>query len=215
MAHDYGEQMSLMLDGRLTAQESTALEAHLATCDACRARWAAFQQVDRVLANAAQAAPAPGFATRLAARLARESQALDMGRARHARQATRRRVIAGIGVFATGAVALVLLVVPMLLTAWVGIGDLVKGASPLLNSAIASVPSLLSYWLESVARWLVTLRAVGEASESILSVLAHSGRPILAGYILMLVAITVAWITVMRSASGRQNTTTLPVLIWL
>jgi len=58
-AHDYGEQMSLMLDGRLTASERAELQVHLETCDACRAQWAAFQQVDRMLSNAAQTAPAP------------------------------------------------------------------------------------------------------------------------------------------------------------
>ena len=140
---------------------------------------------------------APGFANRLAAKLARQ-QVLQGQRAR------RERIIAGIGLFAAGAVALALLVVPLILTAWTGISRLVAGT-----------PTLLANTVEMVARWWVTFRALGEAGRSIIGVLAPSSGPIIAGYGVMLIVVVAAWVSMMRSASRRWNTTTLPVLVWL
>jgi anti-sigma factor RsiW len=197
MSHGYSERMSLALDGRLSARERAELDAHLAVCDECRTRWEAFRQVDRVLSSAPQAALAPGFASRFAVKLARQ-QALQGQRAR------RERITAGIGVLAVGAVALALLVMPLILTAWTGISRLVAGA-----------PTLLANTVEMVARWWVTFRALSEAGQSILGVLAPSGGPIIAGYALMLIVVMAAWVGMMRSASRRWSTTTLPVLIWL
>ena len=197
VAHGYGERMSLALDGRLSARERAELDAHLAMCDECRTRWEAFRQVDRVLSSAPQAALAPGFANRFAAKLARQ-QALQSQRAR------RERITAGIGVLAAGAVALALLVVPLILSAWTGVSRLVTGA-----------PTLLASTVEMVARWWVTFRALGEAGQSILGVLAPSSGPIIAGYVLMLIVVVAAWASMMRSASRRWSTTTLPVFIWL
>jgi anti-sigma factor RsiW len=196
VTHSYGERMSLALDGRLSARESAELDAHLAVCDECRTRWEAFRQVDRVLSSAPQAALSPGFASRFAVKLARQ-QALQGQRAR------RERIISGIGVLSAGAVALALLVVPLILAAWTGISRLVAGA-----------PTLLANTVEMVARWWVTFRALGEAGQSILGVLAPSGGPIIAGYALMLIVVIAAWVSMMRSASHRWNTTTLPVLVW-
>ena len=204
MAHDYGERMSLMLDGRLNARERADLTAHLATCEECCARWAAFQQVDRVLASAALVAPAPGFAARFAGRLARQP----------ARRTAPRRVFAGIGAFATGAAAIALLAVPMLLAVWEGIRTLVQGALLLLGSLVAGAPTQLGYSISLAARWLVTLHALNEAGQSIIGALSPSAGPILAGYVLMLVVVVAAWATVMRAVSGRQNTMTLPVLVF-
>lgn len=197
MTHDDGERMSLALDGRLSARERAELDAHLAVCDECRTRWATFQQVDRVLSSAPQVAPAPGFAGRFAARLVKR-QALEGQRAR------RERIIAGIGVFAAGAVALALLVVPLVLTALTGI-----------NSVVTGTPTLLANTVEMVARWWVTFRALGEAGESILGVLAPSSGSIIAGYALMLIVVSAAWVSMMRGASRRGNATRLPVLVWL
>ena len=196
VTHGYGERMSLALDGRLSARERAELDAHLAVCDECRTRWEAFRQVDRVLSSAPQAAPMPGFANRFAAKLARQ-QALEGQRAR------RERLFAGLGAFAAGAVALALLVVPLLLTAWTGVSRLVAGA-----------PTLLANTVEMVARWWVTFRALGEAGESILGVLAPSGGPIIAGYALMLIVVIAAWVSMMRGASRRWSTT-VPVVVWL
>ena len=196
MTHDYGERMSLALDGRLSAQERAELELHLAACGECRDRWAAFQLVDHVLSSAAQVAPAPGFARRFSTRWARQ-QALQAQRAR------RERVLAGAGVLAVGAIALALLVAPLVAVAWTGLGSLVTGT-----------PTLLADSVERVARWWVTLRALGEASQSLISVLAPSSGPFIAGYGLMLVVILAAWVSAMRGLSRRWNAMTLPVLIW-
>lgn len=195
MTHDYGERMSLALDGRLSAQERAELELHLAACGECRDRWAAFQHVDRVLSSAAKIAPAPGFARRFSTRWARQ-QALQAQRAR------RERVLAGAGVLAVGAIALALLVAPLVVVAWTGLGSLVTGT-----------PTLLADSVERVARWWVTLRALGEASRSLIGVLAPSSGPFIAGYGLMLVVILAAWVSTMRGLSRRWNAMTLPVLI--
>jgi len=205
ITHDHGEQMSLMLDGRLGAAERAELLAHLETCDACRAQWAAFQQVDRMLSNAAQTAPAPGFAARFAVRLARQE----------AQRRARHRVIGAVGVFATGTAALALILIPTLIAAWDRMGDLVRVVSSVFNSGVIGAPALLSRRIELAARWLVTLRALGEAGRSTAAVLSSSAGPILASYVLMLVVVMAAWIMVVRSVSGRGNRITLPVLVWL
>jgi predicted anti-sigma-YlaC factor YlaD len=207
MAHDYGEfygeLMSLALDGRLTTQERVTLQSHLATCEECRAQWAAFQQVDLTLSSAAQVMPAPGFAARFAQRLARQSQVERI----EVQRTLRRQVLAGIGVLATGAAAMALLVVSLLVTAWSGIDGLA-------NLAKGS-PSLLSQGFELTARWLVTLHALGETVFSVLNVLTSSGGPILAAYMLVLIVVAAVWVSVMRGAFKRWNRTTLPVLVWL
>jgi hypothetical protein len=60
----------------------------------------------------------------------------------------------------------------------------------------------------------VTLRALGEASRSLIGVLAPSSGPFIAGYALMLVVILAAWVSTMRGLSRRWDAMTLPVLIW-
>ena len=195
MAHDYSERMSLMLDGRLAAQERAELEAHLQVCDECRTRWVAFQQVDRVLSNAATFAPAPNFVNRFAARLAKQQ-------VEQARRARRERTVAWVGVFATGLAAMALLIVPALLATWAGLVGFAEGAPTLFVSVV-----------EELARWLVTLSALGEAGFSVLSTLTRSSGSILMGYTLMLVLVTTAWVSVMKNVSRRWNTATLPVLL--
>jgi len=197
MTHDYSERMSLMLDRRLSAQECAELEGHLATCGECHARWTAFQQVDRALANAATFVPAPGFVNRFVTRLAQQ-QALQ---AQHAR---RERAIAWIGIFAAGTAALALLTIPTLTAAWFGLSDFIEIA-----------PSLFVDAVKEIARWLVTLGALGEASRSILGTLVMSGGPILVGYGLMSALVMAAWVSVMKNMSRRWNTTRLPVPVWL
>lgn len=191
MTHDYGERMSLMLDGRLTVQERAELEAHLAVCAECRARWAAFQQVDRVLSSAAILAPAPGFVNRFAERWAQQ-QALQVRRAR------RERVVAWVGVFAAGAAALALLTIPALIAAWFGLANLVE-----------SMPSLFVNAVTEIARWLVTLDALIEAGRSIL----RSSGALLAGYAVMLLFVTAAWAFVMRNVTRRWGGVMLPVFV--
>ena len=194
MAHDYDEQMSLMLDGRLAAEEQVALQAHLATCEECHARWVAFQQVDSFLSEAAQVMPAPGFATRFAGRLAQQQ----------VQHTARQQTLAAIGACVAGAMALALIAVPMLIAGWLTVAGWVRGA-----------PEWLGYLLELGARWFVTLRALGKVGESLLGVLQQAGGPIVVGYVLMLVLVITAWVSVMRNAARRWNTPTLSVLVWL
>jgi anti-sigma factor RsiW len=197
MAHDYSEQMSLMLDGRLARQECVELEAHLAACSECRARWAAFQQIDQVLSTAATFAPAPGFAGRLAARLARQ-RTLQAARAR------RERTISWLGVLMAGFGTLALLIVPTLIAAWAGLNTLWEGAPTLFVSVVGEI-----------ARWLVTLGAFVEVGRSILGTLfgSASGGPIVAAYVLMLILVPAAWVMVMKNVSRRWNSLTLPALL--
>ena len=196
MTHDYGERMSLMLDGRLSVHERAELEAHLAVCGECRIQWLKFQHVDRVFAGAAMVAPVPGFARRLAARLVRE-QALQ------ARRVKRERTIAWVGVLAAGSAALVLLIAPVLIGAWVGVNDLFELA-----------PSLFVGVVGEIARWLVTLNALGEAGRTVLSTLLASGGSILLGYALILLLVTSAWAWVMKGVSKRWGRLTGLVLVW-
>ena len=200
--HSYSEQMSLALDGRLTAQERAVLEAHLVVCKDCRAQWEAFQQIDLVLANAATVTPAPGFAARFATRLVKQQAA-------EAKRAQQRRVLFGVGVFVAGAATLALIFVPLLVAAWGG-----------LNRLIASAPSLIVELTELVARWIVTFEALATAGRSIADVLGTpSTALILAGYVLMLVVVGAAWVWIMRATSRgafrRLGSTALPVLVWL
>jgi len=48
----YQELISGMLDGELTEAEYTAVQAHIALCDRCRAMYEAFMELDAVLAEA-------------------------------------------------------------------------------------------------------------------------------------------------------------------
>ncbi len=196
MTHDYGERMSLMLDGRLSARERAELEAHMAVCGECRAVWDKFQRVDRVLAGAAMVMPAPGFAQRLSARLVHE-QALQ------ARRVRRERTVAWVGVLAAGSAALALLIVPVLIRAWVDI-----------NALFGLAPSLFVGVVGEIARWLVTFGALGEAGRTVLSTLFVSGGPILFGYALILLLVTSAWAWVMQGVSKRWGRLTGLVLVW-
>lgn len=107
-----------------------------------------------------------------------------------------------------------LLAVPMLLAVWDGVHDLVQGAPSLVNNLIVGAPSQLIYSTTLAARWLVTLRALGEAGQSVVSALSPSAGLILASYMLVLAVVVLAWITIVRGVSGRWNSTTL-VLVWL
>ena len=59
----------------------------------------------------------------------------------------------------------------------------------------------------------MTLRALSEAGKSTAVALSSSAGPILASYVVLLMAVMAAWIMVVRGV--RKNRLTLPVLIWL
>lgn len=100
------EHLSTFLDDELAPDEAAAARSHLAACDRCRARLAAFEQVSRLVS----VAPAPADEL-TAARLVREARALPTaGRAGRPRPA----------LLAAGAVAASVLAVAV-------IGGLVSG----------------------------------------------------------------------------------------
>lgn len=71
MVHQpYQAWMQDLLDGALAGPARVQLEAHLATCQQCLARWNALSAVDRLFKAAPMAAPRAGFSGRFKARVA-------------------------------------------------------------------------------------------------------------------------------------------------
>ncbi|MDQ2809904.1 MAG: zf-HC2 domain-containing protein [Chloroflexota bacterium] len=66
------ELMSLRLDGHLDPPAAARLDSHLAGCAACRARWTALREADRVLRQAARhpVTPSLDFAAKVMSRVA-------------------------------------------------------------------------------------------------------------------------------------------------
>ncbi len=81
---DCTEWLSLQLDGLVEQQQREQLQAHLASCESCRAEWEAMQRVSSVLEAASEVAPPLDFAAKVASRLQQ-------------REARQRRVRGGIG----------------------------------------------------------------------------------------------------------------------
>ena len=71
MSDHLGELLSAHLDGELTADETSAAEAHLAECDACRAELAATRDVRATLRAAPAVDPPFGFYARVVRKRAR------------------------------------------------------------------------------------------------------------------------------------------------
>jgi anti-sigma factor ChrR (cupin superfamily) len=67
------ENLIAYLDGKATAAERRAVEAHLADCAACRARAEEFRAVWNVLDDAPEHALSPSFDARLRQRIAAEA----------------------------------------------------------------------------------------------------------------------------------------------
>ena len=63
-------QLSAWLDGELPEAAGAVLNAHLASCEACRREWRRLQALDAALGNLAAPAP-PGLAEKVAIRLRR------------------------------------------------------------------------------------------------------------------------------------------------
>lgn len=71
MVHQpYQAWMQDLLDGALAGPARVQLEAHLAGCQQCQARWNALSAVDRLFKAAPMAAPRAGFSGRFKARVA-------------------------------------------------------------------------------------------------------------------------------------------------
>lgn len=107
----YHAWMQELLDGALPGPARVQLEAHLAGCRACQARWNALSAVDRLFKAAPMAAPRPGFSGRFTARLAQRR--------------SRPRLVWGAVALGAGAVGASALVVPLSLAV---IGSLLRAA---------------------------------------------------------------------------------------
>lgn len=165
----YRHWMSLKLDRLLGQQQERALQAHLATCAACRAEWEALRFVSLLLDNQPMVSPPSGFVERVERRLTAE-------------KAARRRGVMGAATLAMGALLLVTLALSSL-------AGPVFQLWPLLQQ-----PSL---W-DSLKGWLTQFvdvcLAIGHAIAMLLSSLFDlAGGPILLVYMLVVLLFTALW----------------------
>jgi predicted anti-sigma-YlaC factor YlaD len=173
--------MSLKLDGSLSQEQERALQAHLATCAACRAEWEALRFVSRFLEKQPMVPAPAGFVARVQGRLAAD-------------RAARRRNVIGAGALALGALGLATLVLSSL-------ASLAVGLWPLLSQ-----PSLR----ENLGGWLTQLAdvclAVGQAIALLLDSLFDAvGGPIMLVYMLAVLLLSALWSRlVLRRVRARQ-----------
>src|SRR5262245_60841003 len=78
MKHLTDEQLSALLDDALTAGERAAADAHLAGCDACRARPAELSALDASLGKALTADPGEAYFADFAERVGKRIAAEDV-----------------------------------------------------------------------------------------------------------------------------------------
>jgi len=161
--------MSLKLDGLLDEDQERALQAHLATCAACRAEWEALQFVSRLLDEQPMVPAPPGFVAGVERRLAAQ------------RAATRRGVL--------GAAALALGTLSLVTLALSSVAGFVFQLWPLLQQ-----PSL---W-NSLQGWLTQATDVCLAIAQAMVLLLRSlydaaGGPILLVYMLAVLLLTALW----------------------
>ena len=165
----YRRWISLKLDGLLDEDQERALQAHLATCAACRAEWEALQFVSRLL-DGQSVIPAPtGFVARVERRLAAE-------------RAARRRGVVGAAALAWGALGLAALILSSL-------AGLIVEFWPLLSQP--SVWESLGGWLTRIADVCL---AVGGAIALLLSSLFDAiGGPVVLLYMLVVLLLSTLW----------------------
>ncbi len=98
MNHQFFETL-LLSDSELTQVESTMLNEHLQTCEACRQLSEAVGEVDNLFHNAAVVSPANGFTERFQVNLARDTRR---------RQRTQTILLFSLGLGSIGALFLLL-----------------------------------------------------------------------------------------------------------
>jgi predicted anti-sigma-YlaC factor YlaD len=133
------------LEGELATRDHRRLMAHLETCAGCRVEWEALNALEQMLVCPPMASPAPGFASRVEARLVRY-------------EAQRRTLVGGL-ILLGAAAALCLMAVPSLLNG----RNVLEAYGAFLGSAydLLSYGVLLSFRLVS-ALWL-TLDALAQS----------------------------------------------------
>jgi predicted anti-sigma-YlaC factor YlaD len=165
----YRQWMSLKLDGLLPSDQERSLEAHLATCAACRAEWEALQFVSCLLGDQPMVPAPPGFAARVERRLATGKTA-------------RRRGVIGAAVLALGTLSLATLGLSSL-------AGLFLQLWPLLRQ-----PSLLDDLTGWVTRLVDVCLAVGHATVLLVeSLFDATGGSVWLIYVLALLLLTSLW----------------------
>ncbi len=183
------------LDGRLPAESAAALEAHLATCEACRAAAAGLRATDGALRGIESVEPPADLAPRVLAALAAE-----------AGERRRALVRAGIGALAAAASAAFVLADPFgLSTAWADLwpeGSLDLGAG---NGYLPSLPATVS---EGMAQVATALRgAETRARESVESLSSWAAVPagIPAAAAAGLLVVVNAWVARVRGGHPHES----------
>jgi predicted anti-sigma-YlaC factor YlaD len=162
----YHSWMSLKLDGLLNQEQERALQAHLATCSACRADWEALQFVSCFLDEQPMVPAPPGFVARVEQRLAAE-------------RAAKRRGVMGAAALVLGTLSLVTLGLSSLAVLLVQLWPLLK---------LPSLRDGLVGWLSQVVGVGLT---VGDAIVLLLSSLfTTTGGPVLLVYMLAVFLLT-------------------------
>lgn len=157
------EWMMEALDGGLSDANHGQLMAHLETCLGCRSDWGALNALEQLLTRPALLAPAPGFASRVEARLDHF-------------EAQRRTLLGGL-ILLGAAMALCLIAVPSLLN---GRNPIYAYGAFLQNVyALLGYVALLSYKLLA-ALWLILDALAESADVSLINLLTYAGGTVLA-----------------------------------
>jgi predicted anti-sigma-YlaC factor YlaD len=164
----YREQMSLWLDNRLTQEEIQQVEAHTATCPACRATLDALHHVDRLLVATPMVSPAPGFTARFQARLVARRR--------------RHRTWAGLTVLGLATLALGLGMMVLLATSGLAVWESLS-TSGLLTQGIGLL-------LDLGKAWAALLNLVWLIASALAQGLRH---PVFIAYVVATAVLTAAW----------------------
>jgi anti-sigma factor RsiW len=176
---DVSRLMSLALDQSLTQGEAHGLEDHLKRCTTCQEEWEALQRISRLFTDAPLMGPPPGFANRVMQRLAQ-------------RQARNRSLLIGAA----------LLVVCLSLAA-LALPETVRLLAVLWQ--VATEPSLLSHGAKLAAQLLDLAESVGRACWLIINALPSLNQPVLLGYSLIVLALTVLWTRLVAGHRGEYQ----------
>ena len=179
-----GSWVSLGLDGRLTPEQQSDLERHLAACPTCRAQEIAMRRVSALLAASPMVGPSYGFSLRVERRLAE--------RTTQRRQALRGMALLTSSLSLAGVGAALILVIGLGLAAWLWFGS-----QPAWQRAGLSVPQVAS-----------GLGLMGKGASLFLEdLLVRYGLPVmlLVGSGLAVMGGLWAWILVRKSGRDHRN----------
>jgi len=179
---DAEHALSLHLNEQAGGLLPAALNEHLADCPACRAEWAALQQVDTLFVRARTMEPPAGFLAAVMARIETEAEQVTVAPAR--RQWLKRRQVLGTGLvlgtllllgLAAGSVVWGLIVygLGILTLGWLQSPQVVNATHSLLQQAgfwATTLYSTLGTVVGAMLPWL----AFGALAFVFLSILAYT-----------------------------------------